>query len=130
MADRGAGWQATGFTVTGIACLLILKSYEDSSHWPYQWFETATVDLYWSFLVPLAVLFDWGRKMFERGRAIREAKKAEIREKALRKGTQKGTQKGTEEENERIRKVLEAHGVVLSPEVAEAVFGNSPENAS
>lgn len=28
LANRGVGWQAAGFTLTGIACLLILKSFE------------------------------------------------------------------------------------------------------
>lgn len=126
LANRGVGWQAAGFTLTGIACLLILKSFEGSDFWLYQWFEKATVDLYWSFIIPLAFLFDWVRKMFESAKAIREAKKAQIREKAIRDGRQKGTQ----EENQRIRKLLEQHGVELSPEVVEAVFGNRPENAS
>ena len=116
LANRGVGWQAAGFTLTGIACLLILKSFEGTPFWLYQWFEKAAVDLYWSFIVPLAFLFDWVRKMFESAKAIREAKKAQIREKAIKEGTQ--------EENQRIRKVLEQHGVELSPEAAEAAFGN------
>ncbi len=122
LANRGVGWQAAGFTITGIACLAVLRSFDGSDFWLYQWFEKATVDLYWSFIVPLAFLFDWVRKMFESAKAIREAKKAEIREKAIREGTQ--------EENQRIRKLLEQHGVELSPEVAQAVFGNGPENAA
>ena len=126
LANRGVGWQAAGFTLTGIACLLILKSFEGSDFWLYQWFEKATADLYWSFIVPLAFLFDWVRKMFESAKAIREAKKAQIREKAIKEGTQKGTQ----EENQRIRKVLEQHGVELSPEAAEAAFGNGANNPS
>ena len=125
LTNRGVGWQAAGFTLTGIACLLILKLFQGSDFWLYQWFEKATVDLYWSFIVPLAFLFDWVRKMFENAKAIREAKKAQIREKAIRDGRQKGTQ----EENQRIRKLLEQYGVELSPEVAEAAFGNRPENA-
>ena len=122
LANRGVGWQAAGFTLTGITCLLILKSFEGSDFWLYQWFEKATVDLYWSFIVPLAFLFDWVRKMFESAKAIRDAKKAQIREKAIREGTK--------EENERIRKVLEQHGVTLSPEAAEAAFGNGSKNRS
>ena len=118
LANRGVGWQAAGFTLTGIACLLILKSFEGTPFWLYQWFEKATVDLYWSFIVPLAFLFDWVRKMFESAKAIREAKKAQIREKTIRK------------EQERIQKALEKHGVTLPPEVAEAVFGNRPDSAS
>ena len=52
--------------------------------------------------------------MFEKGKAIREAKKAEILGK----------------ERKRIQKALEKHGVTLSPEAAEAAFGDQPENAS
>ena len=112
LVDRGVGWQATGFTLTGIACLLILKSYDGSDLWLYQWFETASVDLYWAFIVPLAALFDGGRKLFEKGKAIREAQKARMVKRAR------------EKEQERIQKVLEKHGVTLSPEAAEAAFGN------
>ena len=122
LVNRGVGWQAAGFISTGIACLLILKLFEGSDLWLYQWFEKATVDLYWSFIVPLAFLFDWMRKMFESAKAIREAKKAEIAERARRKARQ--------EERERIQEELEQRGVTLSPEVVEAVFKNPPNNPS
>ena len=56
--------------------------------------------------------------MFESAKAIREAKKAEIRAKTIKK------------ERNRIRKLLEQHGVELSPEVAEAAFGNGSESPS
>ncbi len=56
--------------------------------------------------------------MFESAKAIREAKKAQIREKTIRK------------ERERILKAFEQHGVTLSPEVVEAVFKNPPNNPS
>lgn len=115
LVNRGVGWQAAGFTLTGIACLLILKSFEGSDFWLYQWFEKATVDLYWSFIVPLAFLFDWVRKMFESAKAIRDAKKAQIREKAIREGE--------ERERARIMRELESAGVTLPPMVAEAVLG-------
>ncbi len=72
--------------------------------------------------------------MFERGKAIREAKKAEIAAKArnegIQQGTQQGTQQGIEQENQRIREMLEQHGVTLSPEVAEAVFSSPSGNES
>ena len=112
--NRGVGWQAAGFTLTGIICLAILKRFEGSEFWPYQWFETATVDLYWSTIVPLAFLFDGVRKMFESAKAIREAQKVKMLER----------------ERKRIKKMLEKHGVTLSPEVVEAVFGDQLENAS
>ena len=66
-------------------------------------------------MVPLAALFDGGRKLFEKGKAIREAKKAEIRNKAIRKGTQEE---------------YEQRGVTLSPEVAEEIFGTASKSES
>ena len=74
------------------------------------------VRLYWSFVVPLAFLFDWVRKMFESAKAIREAQKAKMVRDARRK------------EQKRIQKELERRGVPLSPEVVEAVFGDRSEN--
>ena len=118
LVSRGIGWQAAGFTLTGIACVVILKLFEGSDYWLYQWFEKAAVDLYWAFIIPLAALFDWGRKMFESAKAIREAKKAEIRARTIKK------------ERERIQKVLEKNGVSLAPEVAEAAFGDRSETPS
>ena len=120
LTDRGIGWQATGFTLTGIACLAILKSYDGSDFWLYQWFETATVDLYWAFVLPLAFLFDGGRRLFEKGKAIRDAQKARMVEKARRKAK--------EEESRRIKEVLDKHGVDLSPDVAEAAFGQRSDD--
>ena len=120
LINRGVGWQAAGFTLTGIACLVILKSFEGSDYWLYQWFEKAAIDLYWSWIVPLAFLFDWVRKMFESAKAIREAKKAEIREKALREGEKR--------ERERILNELEVAGVTLPPAVAEAVLRKRTED--
>ena len=118
LVSRGVGWQAAGFTLTGIACVVILKLFEGSDYWLYQWFEKATVDLYWAFIIPLAALFDWGRKMFESAKAIREAQKAKMVRDARRK------------EQKRIQKELERRGVALSPEVVEAVFNDPSENGS
>ena len=123
LVNRGVGWQAAGFTLTGIACLAILRTFEGSDFWLYQWSQSLSVDLYWSTIVPLAFLFDWVRKMFESAKAIREAKKAEIREKALREG----------EERERARimkelRELEAAGVTFPPMVAEAVLRKRSED--
>ena len=116
LADRGVGWQAAGFTLTGLASLAVLKAFDGSEYWLYQWFETAAVDLYWAFVLPLAVLFDGGRKLFEKVKAIRDAQQARMVKRAR------------EKEQRRIRKELENHGVNLSPEVVEAVFGNKTEN--
>ena len=114
LVNRGVGWQAAGFTLTGVACLVIIKSFEGSNFWLYQWFETVAVDLYWSTIVPLAFLFDWWRKMFESAKAIREAKKAQMVEKAKREAK--------EEERQRIMRELEATGVTLPSVVAEVVL--------
>lgn len=105
---------------------------------------------YWYSIAPLAALFDWMRKMFERGKDIREAKKAEIRAKERRKGREQGLAMGrTEgyaeglaegielgraqiraEENERIRALLAASGLSLPPEIAAAMFGDAAKNGS
>ena len=130
LVNRGVGWQAAGFTITGIVCLLILKSFEGSDFWLYQWFEMAVVRIYWSFIVPLAFLFDWGRKMFESAKAIREAKKAQIAEKARNEGLNEGLREGREEEQQRIRKELERHGIVMPPEVARSIFDDPSRNGS
>ena len=60
--------------------------------------------------------------MFERGKAIREAKKAELQEKSRKQGLTKGLEQGRKEENKRIRALLEETGVTLPPEVATALF--------
>ena len=70
--------------------------------------------------MPLAALFDWMRKMFERGKAIREAKKAELEQKAL--------ERGREEEAERLRAVLQRNGITLPPEIEAQMFGDSAKS--
>ena len=152
LTDRGVGVQAVCFALTGVACVAILQTFEGSDFWLYQWFETAVTALYWSFVVPLAALFDWGRKMFERGKAIREAKKAEMVRKATETGIQQGRQEGRQEGREegrqegreegrqegrqeggqdvkrRIREALESRGVKLTPDIVAEVFGEAPPN--
>ena len=124
LTDRGVGVQAVCFGLTGVACVAILQTFEGSDSWLYQWFETAVTALYWAFVVPLAALFDWGRKMFERGKAIREAKKAEM----VRKATENGFQRGSQNEKQRIREALESRGVKLTPDIVAEVFGEAPPN--
>ena len=97
------------------------------------------------------------RKMFERGRDIREAKKAEILAKERRKGWEEGyaeeykegyaegyaeaRRKGRavdraggikliREREKKMRTLLESHAVVLPPEVADAMFGDAARNGS
>ena len=138
LVDRGIGFQAAGFAVVLLSSTTVLKLFQGSSFWLYQWFDIAATGTYWSSIVPLAALFDWMRKMFERGKAIREAKKAEIRAEERRKGHEEGLAEGIElgraqsraEDNERIRALLEASGLNLPPEIAEAIFGDTTPNGS
>ena len=80
------------------------------------------MELYWSFVLPLAAMLDGGRKLFEKGKAIREAQKARMVEKAR--------QKARQEENERIKRLLEQNGITLSPELVEIVFGNQSADST
>ena len=121
--------QAAGFAVVGCVSIAILQIFAHSDYWLYQWFEMAATRLYWAFVVPLAALFDWGRIMFAKGKAIREAKKAEIVAKiaaeGMEQGMQQGMQQGAEQERRRMEAVLARHGVALSREVADELFGDS-----
>ena len=154
LADRGIGFQAAGFAVTWFASTTILKLFAGSDFWLYQWFEKATVDTYWAAVLPLAFLFDWVRKMFERGKAIREAKMAEILEKMrqqlrvqmreevreqvqeevreqVQEEVRERVQQGVRAEIDRIRKaLLESPSVTLPTEVANVIFGDVDKNVS
>ena len=70
--------------------------------------------------------------MFERGKAIREAKKAEMVEQATQDGLQQGIQQGirlgSQDENQRIKELLESRGIALPPEVDAEIFGKTPQN--
>ena len=114
--------------------MAILETFEGANFWLYYWFERATVGIYWASLIPLAALFDWVRKMFELGKAIQEAKKAEIRDKAerdgLRQGLERGLEQGRKETEARIQALLDRHGITLPPKVSEDVFGGATKNGS
>ena len=112
-SDRGIGFQAIGFTIVGLGSVAVLETTSGSGFWWYDAFVLATTKLYWAFILPLAALFDWGRKMFESGRAIREAKKAQIRAEGVQEGIL------------HVKTLLEENNIELPPDVAEKVFGNS-----
>ena len=76
------------------------------------------MELYWSFVLPPAAMLDGGRKLFEKGKAIREAQKARMVEKAR------------QDENERIKRLMEQNGITLSPELVEIVFGNQSADST
>ena len=90
LQDRGIGWQAAGFTLVVLASVAILELFSGSDFWLYQAFRTAVVQMYWALVVPLGALFDWGRRMFETGKAIREAKLRQIRDEGIQLGRQEG----------------------------------------
>ena len=108
LSDRGVGVQAAGFTVVGCVSVALLHLFSGSDHLLYQWFEVAATQLYWAFVVPLAALFDWGRTMFAKGKAIREAKKAEILAKATQEARQQAMQQGIEQGIERTNAKMRA----------------------
>ena len=93
-SERGIEFQAVGFAIVGCASVAILQICSESSSWAYQSFETSVSRLYWAFVVPLAALFDWGRRMFETRKAIREA--------AIEKAIEKAVEKAVEKERKRI----------------------------
>ena len=91
--------------------MAILRLFSDSDYWLYQWFEVAATQLYWTFVVPLAALIDWGRKMFAKGKAIREAKLREIETKARQAGVQEGIRQGRQQSNAKWRALAEKYGI-------------------
>ena len=122
LSDRGIGWQAAGFTLVALASVAILELFAGSDYWLYEAFRTAVVQLYWALVVPLGALFDWGRKMFETGKAIREAKLKQIHDD--------GWQKGRQETIELVRTLLEESGVSLPSDVAARLYDDQNRNGS
>ena len=120
LADRGIGFQAAGFAFVGCVGVAILELFSGSNFWLYGAFETAATKMHWSLIVPLGALFDWGRRMFETGKAIREAKKNQIRDE--------GREKGREETIEFVRTLLEQHNVSLPPDVASKLYNGQPRD--
>lgn len=68
------------------------------------------------------------RKMFEKGKAIREAKKAEILAKVREQVVEQVAEQVRREEHERIKAQLEKVGVSLTPEVSARAFGTSDDD--
>ena len=120
-SDRDIGFQAIGFTAVTLVCVAVLDLMPMSEYRWYSSFELAATKLYWALIVPLAALFDWGRKMFESGRAIREAKKAQIRDE----GVQEGREEGREQTVQLVKAVLEEYDISLPPEAVEKMFGDA-----
>ena len=122
LGDRGIGWQAAGFALVALVSVVALELFSGSRFWLYEAFRTAVVQMYWALVVPLGALFDWGRRMFETGKAIREAKLRQIRDAAR--------QEGRQETIELVRTVLEESGVSLPPDVAARLYDEKSRNGS
>ena len=117
-SERGIGFQAVGFAVVGCASVAILQIGSES--WAYQSFETAATRLYWAFVVPLAALFDWGRKMFETRKAIRDA--------VFKKAVQEEVQKAVENERKRIAASWEQLRELSREEFADRISQVGPSS--
>ena len=138
LADRGIGWQAAGFTLVALASVVILELFSGSDFWFYKAFRTAVVQMYWALVVPLGALFDWGRRMFETGKAIREAKLRQIRDEGIQMGRQEGRhegrregrQEGRQETIDLVKTLLEESGVSLPPNVAARLHDERNRNGS
>ena len=74
--------------------------------------------MYWAFVVPLAALFDWGRKMFETREAIRKA--------AVEKAIQKAVEKAVKNEHKRIVASWEQLRGLSQEEVADRISQVDP----
>ena len=138
LQDRGIGFQALGFALVGCACVAILTLFSGSDHLAYKAFEIATTKLHWAFVILLAVTFDKGRDMFEKAQAIREAKKAQIREEGRAEGREEGITQGIAQgfsegrvhENARFRALLDQHDISLPPDVVDEMFGGQRKGRS
>lgn len=117
-SERGIGWQALGFAVVGCVGVATLELWSESGSWMYQSFETAVTRLYWAFVVPLAALFDWGRRMFETRQEIRKA----AVEKEVRKRLKKELKKVVDEDRKRIMAALEQYKGLPRKEIERTIF--------
>ena len=131
-SERGIGWQALGFAVVGCAGVATLELWPESGSWVYQSFETAVTRLYWAFVVPLAALFDWGRRMFETRQEIRKAaverevrKRVKKLKKELEKGVEEAVREALEDERRRLReRIAAATWTMPAAEVERQLFGS------
>ena len=130
LGDRGIGWQAAGFTLVALGSVAILEVFSGSDFWLFEAFRTAVVQLYWALVVPLGALFDWGRKMFETGKAIREAKLRQIRDEGRQEGIDEGRYEGRQEGIELLRRRLEESGVSVPTDVVERLYDEQKRNGS
>ncbi len=114
LSERGIWWQVAGFAIVGCVSIAVLEEFAGADIRAFQYFETAVTRLYWAFVIPLAGLFDGGRKLFEKRSEIRRAVREKIREE------------GRRDEARRVRKVL--HSVVVQDAATgSSTFSVTPE---
>lgn len=117
LVDRGIYWQIGGVTLVALASVAILAELAGSGQRAFLYFEIAATKLYWSFVIPLAGLFDGVRKMFE--------KMSDIRAKRRQRWLDEGRREGREQERERMREELQRLGVTLHQEAVDYLNGKS-----
>ena len=99
---------------------------------------TSVKDLYWSFILPLAGLFEGVRKLFEKASAIRAAQRERICQKAIQEGHDRGHREGRQQVLAEMRSRLQrlatqseqdvtTGAMSLTPEVIEFLLGESPD---
>ena len=118
LSERGIWWQVAGFTIVGCVSIAVLEEFAGADIRGFQYFETAVTRLYWAFVIPLAGLFDGGRKLFEKRSEIRRAVREKIREE--------GRREGRREEVQRVRKVLRSV-VVQDDTTGSSTFNVTPK---
>ena len=118
LSERGIWWQVAGFTIVGCVSIAVLEEFAGADIRAFQYFETAVTRLYWAFVIPLAGLFDGGRRLFEKRSEIRRAVREKIREEGRREGRQ--------DEAQRVRNLLRS--VVVQDDTAgSSTFNVTPE---
>ena len=141
LEERGVVWQATTFAAIAAVSIPLLSIYSDSQYWAIEYHRVAVTQMHWALVAPIVVAVEGVRKMFEtkttiRRRAIRKAmdeSNAKGREKGLEEGLVagreegfiKGREEGQTESAERIRAMILARGIELSPEDEKEIFGNN-----
>lgn len=118
LVDRGIYWQIGGFAVFTCISVTILAEFAGLDSRALLYFEIAVTKLYWALIIPLAGLFDGGRKLFE--------KMSDIRAKRRQRWLDEGRQEGRRLERERMRRELENLGVPL-PNEAIALLDETDE---
>ena len=126
LSERGIWWQVIGVTIAGCVSIAVLEEFAGSDIRAFQYFETAVTRLYWAFVIPLAGLFDGGRKLFEKRSEIRRAVREKIREEGRREGRQEGRREGRRDEVQRVRNLLRSV-VVQDDATGSSTFNVTPK---